>query len=299
MREARIWPNGLRYLWTDAFGVVLLVSLWRELRDDRLLRECEWVVAEVERVLGRPRGLRIGEEPDRDGQYFHYLAMWIFALDRLGAIDPRYREKAIALARDIHPAFVVPGVGVHLEDAGGPERTLSGLRARRAGCLSRARRLSPRWTRSGWRRRSRRCEALVESSYRALTITQDLGLGMMLWMSHFFPRRTVGGAPARAVPRHAGPDVDRSARLLLPRAGAAARQVRLHQLWRLARPPGRARARRSGAAAECVLRRRIAPATSTMPMPSRTSWRARPIGRAGSFGRPGRRANSRRGPPRA
>ena len=26
MREARIWPNGPRYLWTDAFGVVLLVS---------------------------------------------------------------------------------------------------------------------------------------------------------------------------------------------------------------------------------------------------------------------------------
>src|SRR6266511_1008799 len=99
MREARIWPNGLRYLWTDAFGIVLLVSLWHELRDDRLLRECEWVVGEVERVLGRPRGIRIGEEPDRDGQYFHYLAMWMFALDRLGAIDPRYREKAIALVR--------------------------------------------------------------------------------------------------------------------------------------------------------------------------------------------------------
>ena len=25
MRKERIWPNGLRYLWTDAFGVVLLV----------------------------------------------------------------------------------------------------------------------------------------------------------------------------------------------------------------------------------------------------------------------------------
>jgi len=22
MRSARIWPNGLRYLWTDAFGLV-------------------------------------------------------------------------------------------------------------------------------------------------------------------------------------------------------------------------------------------------------------------------------------
>jgi hypothetical protein len=27
MGQRRIWPNGLRYLWTDAFGVVLLVSL--------------------------------------------------------------------------------------------------------------------------------------------------------------------------------------------------------------------------------------------------------------------------------
>ena len=25
MRAERMWPNGLRYLWTDAFGVVLLV----------------------------------------------------------------------------------------------------------------------------------------------------------------------------------------------------------------------------------------------------------------------------------
>jgi hypothetical protein len=28
-------------------------------------------------VLGRSRGLRIGETPDRDGQYFHHLAMWL------------------------------------------------------------------------------------------------------------------------------------------------------------------------------------------------------------------------------
>ena len=31
MRAERIWPNGLRYLWTDAFGMVLYVSLYREL----------------------------------------------------------------------------------------------------------------------------------------------------------------------------------------------------------------------------------------------------------------------------
>src|SRR5207302_2092870 len=30
MHGERIWPNGLRYLWTDAFGLVLYVSLFRE-----------------------------------------------------------------------------------------------------------------------------------------------------------------------------------------------------------------------------------------------------------------------------
>lgn len=62
MREQHIWPNGLRYLWTDAFGVILLASLYRELHESKFLAEAEWVVAEVDRVLGRPRGIRIGEE---------------------------------------------------------------------------------------------------------------------------------------------------------------------------------------------------------------------------------------------
>jgi hypothetical protein len=186
MRQARIWPNGLRYLWTDAFGVVLLVSLWQELHDDRLLRECEWVVAEVERVLGRPRGIRIGEEPDRDGQYFHYLAMWIFALDRLGAVDRRYREKAIALVRAIHPAFVVPGRGVHWkmrEDLSGPYPGYGFGALDAFHGLVVYRRLDP----DGLAPQIADLSALVEASYRTLTIGQDLGLGMMLWMSHFFP----------------------------------------------------------------------------------------------------------------
>ena len=36
LRESRIWPNGLRYLWTDAFGVVLLVSLYEALGERQL-----------------------------------------------------------------------------------------------------------------------------------------------------------------------------------------------------------------------------------------------------------------------
>jgi hypothetical protein len=52
-RRQHIWPNGRRYLWTDAFGVVLLISLHRELAQQNFLDDAEWVVEEVERVLGR------------------------------------------------------------------------------------------------------------------------------------------------------------------------------------------------------------------------------------------------------
>ncbi|MFZ1070700.1 MAG: hypothetical protein WAN73_08755 [Methyloceanibacter sp.] len=123
MRKERIWPNGLRYLWTDAFGLVLLVSLYEALRDERYLDEAEGLVAEVNRVLGRPRGIRIGEEPDRDGQYFHYLAMWLYALAALGRYRPLYREQGVTLARQIHDPFAVPGRGViwkMQEDLSGP-----------------------------------------------------------------------------------------------------------------------------------------------------------------------------------
>jgi hypothetical protein len=112
MRTERIWPNGLRYLWTDAFGVVLLVSLYAELQERRYLEQAESVVAEVDRVLGRDRGIRIGEAPDRDGQYFHYLAMWLYALALLGRHIPDYAQKGVDLVRQIHDAFVLPGRGV-------------------------------------------------------------------------------------------------------------------------------------------------------------------------------------------
>src|SRR5581483_10193071 len=123
MRSERIWPNGLRYPWTDAFGVVLLASLYAELKEEKYLDEAERVVAEVGRVLGRKRGIRIGEEAGRDGQYFHYLAMWLYALHVLGRFKPEYRERGVRLAHDIHRPFVVPGRGVvwkMKEDLSGP-----------------------------------------------------------------------------------------------------------------------------------------------------------------------------------
>jgi hypothetical protein len=186
MRAERIWPNGLRYLWTDAFGVVLYVSLYRELGEERWLDQAECLVAEVERVLGRPRGLRIGEAPDRDGQYFHYLALWLFALARLGDLNPQYRARGVALARDIHPAFVIPGRGVlwkMREDLSGPYPGY-GLGAMDAYDGYVAYRMLDE---DALAPEIADMRALMERDGRTLQIDQDLSLGMMLWLAHFFP----------------------------------------------------------------------------------------------------------------
>jgi hypothetical protein len=182
MRDGRIWPNGLRYLWTDAFGLVLLVSLHRRLGEAHYLDEAEWLVSEVERVLGRRHGIRIGEAPDRDGQYFHYLAMWLFAVARSGALKADYRRRGIALARDIHRAFVIPGIGViwkMKEDLSGPYPGF-GL-----GALDGY--VSYRLDEEALAPEIGEMRDLIALNHAALSVDQDLGLGMMLWLAHFFP----------------------------------------------------------------------------------------------------------------
>jgi hypothetical protein len=186
MREQRIWPNGRRYLWTDGFGVVLLVSLYHRTGEERYLAEAEEVVAAVERVLGRPRGIRIGEAADRDGQYFHYLATWMYALHRLGLVKPEYRQRGIDLVRQVHPAFVIPGTGVWWkmeEDLSGPYPGygLGALDAFQGYAVYRL--LDP----EGLAPEIGQMREIVEKSWESLVITQDLGLGMMLWMTGFAP----------------------------------------------------------------------------------------------------------------
>src|SRR5919198_1355012 len=186
MRSQRIWPNGLRYLWTDAFGLVLLTSLHHELKEQRWIEQAEALIADVERVLGRPRGIRIGEAPDRDGQYFHYLAMWLFALARLADLKPEYRPRAVALAPEIHKAFVVPGRGVlwkMREDLSGPYPghgfgAMDAYDGYVAYRLLDERELAPEIA---------EMRALIARDWHTLRIEQDLGLGMMLWLAHFFP----------------------------------------------------------------------------------------------------------------
>ncbi|KAK7747788.1 hypothetical protein SLS62_008824 [Diatrype stigma] len=131
-----------RYLWTDAFGVVNLITLSREKKQHETEKENEEapvylelakrLAQTVHDVLGRTRdgsfrlpgatdarpldgGLRIGKldetGPDGDGQYHHYLTLWMFALNRLAlaAGEPRWNDLAVQLAKAIHPRFVVEG----------------------------------------------------------------------------------------------------------------------------------------------------------------------------------------------
>jgi len=111
-----------RYLWTDAFAVCNYLGLARASGEPRYTGLARQLVNQVHHVLGRHRdddsrsgwisglgeadgerhptrgGLRIGKpqperaprEPydersewDRDGQYFHYLAQWMHALDQV------------------------------------------------------------------------------------------------------------------------------------------------------------------------------------------------------------------------
>ncbi|EPQ52292.1 hypothetical protein GLOTRDRAFT_47697 [Gloeophyllum trabeum ATCC 11539] len=119
-----------RYLWTDGFGVVNLLTLSKITSDATYLTLAARLIETVHDILGRTRedrarlpgatdaeplkgGLRIGkvEEsgPDGDGQYFHYLTVWMFALNRMSVAsgERRYNELAVQLARAVHPKFVV------------------------------------------------------------------------------------------------------------------------------------------------------------------------------------------------
>ncbi|CAJ2513625.1 Uu.00g017440.m01.CDS01 [Anthostomella pinea] len=126
------WAYRGRYLWTDAFGVVNFITLSREYDSKAYvyLNLAKRLAETVHSVLGRTRdgsarlpratdaeplngGLRIGkmdeEGPDCDGQYHHYLTLWMFALNRLAQAteEPKWNVLAVQLAKAIHPHFMV------------------------------------------------------------------------------------------------------------------------------------------------------------------------------------------------
>jgi len=223
-----------RYLWTDAFGLVNFLTLHRETHDPTYLVLARRLAGAVHETLGRARtggsdggpaprllgateaeplagGLRIGKEhADEDGQYHHYLTLWMFALDRLanavgGADGEQYSRLAVQLARAIHPHFVlgtkdgprrmvwkvstdmrtvlVPSEG-HLDAATGyvVYRLLQNTAVERLG-----------WAAKGAQEAAPPLAAEIEDYHQLmsregkLTASRDpLDLGMGLWMCHLF-----------------------------------------------------------------------------------------------------------------
>ncbi|KAK4106136.1 hypothetical protein N658DRAFT_490739 [Parathielavia hyrcaniae] len=123
-----------RYLWTDAFGVINFITLSKETSSPIYLTLAKRLVHTVHGVLGYTRdgtarlpgatdaeplagGLRIGKlaahGADGDGQYHHYLTLWMFALNRLAVAtgEDGYSRLAVQLAKAVHPHFVVRGYG--------------------------------------------------------------------------------------------------------------------------------------------------------------------------------------------
>lgn len=140
----------VRYLWTDAFAACNFLHLAGRGGGERFFSLARRTIDQVHTHLGHFRpddrrtgwlrgphgsagpdhptsaGLRIGKplperapgEPmderlewDRDGQYFHYLARWIQALERLAVPlgDPRLHRWACELAGVSHRAFTHHG----------------------------------------------------------------------------------------------------------------------------------------------------------------------------------------------
>jgi hypothetical protein len=112
--------------------------------------------------------------------------MWLFALACLGELEQSYREKGIRIARDIHRPFVLPGRGVIWkmeEDLSAPYPGY-GLGAMDAFDGYVSYKLLSETELAG---EIAEMHAIMDRQYASLRIDQDLGLGMMLWLAHFFP----------------------------------------------------------------------------------------------------------------
>ena len=136
----------VRYLWTDAFAVCNFLELFRKSGEADYREKALQLVDQVHHILGKHRsddirsgwisgldekegelhptigGLRIGkkdnerkrDEPyderkewDQDGQYYHYLTKWIYALGFVYDVtgDTKYIRWALELAKSAYEKF--------------------------------------------------------------------------------------------------------------------------------------------------------------------------------------------------
>ena len=186
IRDRQVWPHGPRDLMADALGVLCLVSLYHELHEERFLAEAEWVAQEVDRILGRRRGIRIAERADGEGQTFRSQALWVFALHRLGQIRSPYRQRALSLVREIHAPFVRPGAGIisrMKEDLSGPySRSGPGALEVLLGLV-----VYRQLGQGALGPEIEELEGLVNQTYCSLAPDQGAELGLLLWTTHFCP----------------------------------------------------------------------------------------------------------------
>lgn len=196
-----------RYLWTDAFGLVNLITLSKETASPVYLTLAKQLAHTVHNVLGRTRdgaarlpratdaeplagGLRIGKMaehgPDGDGQYHHYLTLWMFALNRLALAtgEPEYNRLAVQLAKAVHPHFVLRRNGEALRMVWKVSTDLGTVLVPSEGHLDAA---------TGFvvyrllQRTAEHMDPHGGGGGGTLHASRDpLDLGMGLWMCHFF-----------------------------------------------------------------------------------------------------------------
>lgn len=186
MRQERAWPDGSRILSTDALGAVLLLSLFEADGDYGHRLQIRQLLMNVQRALGRERGMCSTDAEGPGIQSFRDLGMWMFALYRLGRIDETCRRRGIDLVHEIHDRFVQRGRGVHAEmheHLGAPlsgtgwgelDPFLGYVVYRLLDELELARPIEE-------------MHELVERRHRDLVLTRGVELGVMLWLTHFFP----------------------------------------------------------------------------------------------------------------
>jgi len=206
-----------RYLWTDAFGVLNFVTLFLTTSSPHYLGLARALVDAVHSTLGRTRdgssqlrnatadaplagGLRIGKEeaagPDGDGQYHHYLTLWMFALNRLGAAarDRRYNDLAVQLAKAVHPAFVYNRAAARPRMYWKVSMDLSVPLVRSEGNLDPidgfvVYRILQESDGPGSKVLETEIDEyrrIVETKWRGYRSDDPLDLGMTMWTSHFF-----------------------------------------------------------------------------------------------------------------
>ncbi|GAB4823531.1 hypothetical protein N2152v2_010577 [Parachlorella kessleri] len=198
----------LSYLWTDAFGVCNYITLACETGEAKFLDQADMLIDEVHDTLGRDRsgrrrlgratdeaptrgGLRIGKEhdeghPDGDGQYFHYLTKWAFALNRMSLArrDKKYNRWAVQLMEAIHPHFVAGRGSAHPRmfwkvsiDMSRPlvnlEGNLDWLLQEAAGGVP------------VLHEEMKDMETMVRNKFRRYYSDDPLDLGEALWLSHW------------------------------------------------------------------------------------------------------------------